>query len=970
MSENPFDTLTSPQKINEIIENVLLITLNPDHTNKQLFLMEQSETRLWTVELIELNLFERIMALSFERGDDNKIVIYLYNSFLRLKHENKKGKSDVCDVLSSLIFRNVAVSLKEPELFPEQNICEQFLEIYKDSEIEDPSYRDEFLSSVIKKALEDSDNDMKSNVKEIFFKCFDECMKSIRQSSMITFEKWIMPFLIAFSSDKNNPEMANIFLNYTTPPPGCDGIKYADSLLGQILCLSMTPKNNQGPYEFYDNLQNTNLTSLNNLSASLWNYLKVLHDSLHSLIKGFLVIGGDTKERMLIWLGNAITSNVKRGQIWNTHTSMVLGNFTTAPDSFMIGLAGVLLRLCLPLMKPQLKVLIVDPTFSAVKAEQAAEKQVHMKDIDKETCLIPFEDDEERITATKYNFVTELFFMTQKAIDLSFRVCIEKVIRMNREIQRMQNAYQDAAQGGSNSDIAENIMNALTKQTQQLLCLQNLILEPRNDELLVLFYEATAMWVNLLATKTSINPEDAAKGYAPLTVNEIHLPLVNESSKLLQYIPEMILENIVGYLQFSKIFETQARQNHEAKENFITMILIFMGNSKRAKNPHLRANLAEGLESLLPKESNGYTMDTQLFHQHPHRLQIVENLLNVFVSIEMTGQSVQFEQKFNYRRPMYVIMEFLWKIPEQRECFNALSLDAEIHIDDVEAPIFLRFINVLINDSIFLLDESLSNLQQIRELEEARDNGKWDSLPNNERQQNAQNLQMLGNLARFDNILGRDTINILKLLTSETKGIFCHASMVDRIAAMLNYFLLHLCGPKQKNFKVKNKENFDFDPANTVKQICHLYLNLRESESFCLAVTQDGRSYSPELFKYAEKTLIKIGGGDLITEIIEFSDKVQKIEQRQRENDEALVNPPDEFLDPILSILMKDPVILPSSKVTVDRSTISRHLLSDQSDPFNRSPLSMDQVIPDTELKKKIEYWIKERLQNYNETKN
>lgn len=550
----------------------------------------------------------------------------------------------------------------------------------------------------------------------------------------------------------------------------------------------------------------------------------MLHDSLHVFVKGFLVIGGETRDRALIWLGQAITSNAKRGQIWNNHQSMILGNFTTAPDSFMIGLAGVLLRLCLPLMKPQLKVLIVDPTFCAVKADELSEKQIHISDFEKETCLIPMEENAIRITANKFNFVTEIFFMTQKAIDLSFRVCIEKVTRMNREIHRLQSAYQDSMQGGGNADATENIMNMLTKQSQQLLCLQNLILERKNDELLLNFYEATAIWMNQLALKSDLDPADCEKGFAPQVVESVNLPLANETSKYLQYVPEMVLENIIGYLQFSKHFETQARQNHETKEHFITTILIFMGSSKRAKNPHLRANLAEGLESLLPKETNGFTLDAQLFHKHPHRLQIVENLLNVFVSIEMTGQSVQFEQKFNYRRPMYAIMDYLWKIPEQRECFAKLSLEAEIHIDDVEAPIFLRFINVLINDSIFLLDESLTNLQQIREMEEARDNNKWDSLPPNERQQNiqvrnlffvithyvqsytnhsiTQNLQQLGMLARFDNILGRDTINILKLLTSETKGIFCHASMVDRIASMLNYFLLHLCGPKQKNFKV------------------------------------------------------------------------------------------------------------------------------------------------------------------------
>lgn len=34
---------------------------------------------------------------------------------------------------------------------------------------------------------------------------------------------------------------------------------------------------------------------------------------------------------------------------------------------------------------------------------------------------------------------------------------------------------------------------------------------------------------------------------------------------------------------------------------------------------------------------------------------------------------------------------------------------------------------------------------------------------------------------------------------------------------------------------------------------------------------------------------------------------------------------------------------------------------SDQTDPFNRSPLSLDMVTPDVELKSKIEKWIQEK---------
>ena len=44
--------------------------------------------------------------------------------------------------------------------------------------------------------------------------------------------------------------------------------------------------------------------------------------------------------------------------------------------------------------------------------------------------------------------------------------------------------------------------------------------------------------------------------------------------------------------------------------------------------------------------------------------------------------------------------------------------------------------------------------------------------------------------------------------------------------------------------------------------------------------------------------------------------------------------------------LMLDPVVLPSSKQIVDRSTIQSHLLSDPTDPFNRVPLKIEDVLP------------------------
>ena len=54
--------------------------------------------------------------------------------------------------------------------------------------------------------------------------------------------------------------------------------------------------------------------------------------------------------------------------------------------------------------------------------------------------------------------------------------------------------------------------------------------------------------------------------------------------------------------------------------------------------------------------------------------------------------------------------------------------------------------------------------------------------------------------------------------------------------------------------------------------------------------------------------------------------------------------------DPLMYTIMRDPVILPSSKTTIDRSTIKSHLLSDTTDPFNRVPLKLEDVVPSTFL--------------------
>ena len=69
---------------------------------------------------------------------------------------------------------------------------------------------------------------------------------------------------------------------------------------------------------------------------------------------------------------------------------------------------------------------------------------------------------------------------------------------------------------------------------------------------------------------------------------------------------------------------------------------------------------------------------------------------------------------------------------------------------------------------------------------------------------------------------------------------------------------------------------------------------------------------------------------------------------------------PEEFCDEITAEIMSDPVRLPSGKV-VDRPTIARHLLSDETDPFNRQRCTLEMCIEDVELRERIQAFRKER---------
>ncbi|POW17302.1 hypothetical protein PSTT_00678 [Puccinia striiformis] len=126
-------------------------------------------------------------------------------------------------------------------------------------------------------------------------------------------------------------------------------------------------------------------------------------------------------------------------------------------------------------------------------------------------------------------------------------------------------------------------------------------------------------------------------------------------------------------------------------------------------------------------------------------------------------------------------------------------------------------------------------------------------------------------------------------------------------------------------------------PRNWTTIPADLYLNLWDQGPFHEAIANDGRSYTKELFERANQITCKsnLKSTDQLDKLSKLVKKVEELRQSEANEELELSEIPEEFLDLLMCTLMKEPVILPTSKTTVNLSTIKQHFLSDATDPFN-----------------------------------
>lgn len=146
---------------------------------------------------------------------------------------------------------------------------------------------------------------------------------------------------------------------------------------------------------------------------------------------------------------------------------------------------------------------------------------------------------------------------------------------------------------------------------------------------------------------------------------------------------------------------------------------------------------------------------------------------------------------------------------------------------------------------------------------------------------------------------------------------------------------------------MKEPERYHFRPRELLAKLMQVYVNMWPQAEFVRAVTQDPRAFKPAVLRRAATLTSN-------TALLSHLDHLHTLSKAEEEE----MDVPEEFLDQLMFTVMEDPVMLPSSRAIVDRGTIVAHLLNNETDPFNRAHLTLDQLVPLPELKEKIKKYL------------
>ena len=625
------------------------------------------------------------------------------------------------------------------------------------------------------------------------------------------------------------------------------------------------------------------------------------------------------RAQVILWLTDALLVNAKADAIEKDTTKI-------SSEELLYNLSVVLLKLCDPFVSKPEKAALIDPGFVTSPKSHGG-----VYDLAGDNALTRLGDNISH-SGDGYNpknsFIPLCFFFCSRALALSIVPSMANYERMASHVNNTAWRIRQA-----NGDI---YTDRRFNRVLQFQCAMGIVVKsPTYASDVFRFYNAVA-------------------GF-----------LLRLDSDQLKTMPEHMVSDACAVLDFASGHTVGLLSGIDFGNSFrLTVKLLSKDCAKLVRNYNLRASLGDILHNIfLPQEDSSRrnqipesVICDPLSGGRPYLVSdkmcqdtLAPSLLLLYGEVETTG----FYEKSQHRVKIAALLKYLWDSPEHKPAFRKIAEDQES---------FITFANGIINDMNDKFAGIMEKLPAIRTVQLQMANPQeWAAISEEEREtileRHEENERGVENtLSLCDTVL-----KMLGFLNTDKaiRDMFLLPDMCPRLANMLLFVLTKLVGSRGLDLKVDNPEKYNFRPKEMLQNVCVVFSSFADAGTFQAACAKSGY-YTPDLLSKSVKTCRKLGllVGESMELFEKLEGKVEEVAKSLGDDEEIYEDAPDEFLDPLMSEFMIDPVILPTSNTVVDRATIQQHLLNDPTDPFNRKPLSIDDVVPAEELKKKMKVWL------------
>jgi len=786
-----------------------------------------------------------------------------------------------------------------------------------------------------------------------------------------------------------NPQMAhsttptrgNMFAPPVLETNGVGGCHIEhNTLLGRILRIGAS---SQDP-KVFELFKDSWKSPANVVEANIVKLRQIMNNvqgQASDMILCLLKAGPQAKENTMKWIYQALYCNVEAEK--DRPSPLIASS-----QAFLFNFAGTLLRIAKPIISDPKKLAKVDWNFIRwmPSKETLGSNESKFLFPSASTRLMTSGSDhqgEEAVsesfalepdTTTEFTFISQSFFCALRVLHLG---AVQECIRYPHILRALHRLSAGFEVGDMNS-----LHHLSLKCTMDASLVMSDLM---NDVALFIPACASSLLSQLQADASATMP--GLQRLPSGQVKEMSWTVPQSSAaeehvKLLCRVPEHVVDDLMELLLFISKSNPKSL-SIVSLTPVLELILYLMRRPWGVTSPHLRAKLGQVVYFVFtPPASRGSDQNRfQIEHyrttsvnngqssgamtEGPHH-QLLESypeaqaflapaLLLLYGDVESTG----FYEILSHRRCIMVVLKHLWTLSSHRAAFRAISMD-KIY--------FISFANGLLNETNSLVGSVMDTLAEIRVTQlEMQNTVQWAALSEEARKEKMEKHEQNENEVRAKSDLCIETIHMLNYLTSEEDESLRLPFLVDEILPRFSSMLLNvvrlLVGPKGLAIKVDNMESYNFNPKNLLKEICVIMTHFDSYEVFVASLAADGFIADSEGKILLSKALSTVQKLHLLTpmEVSKMSDLVNKViaaRENYKDIDSLTDDAPENYLDPLMATIMRDPVLLPTSGNIVDRATITTQLLQTSIDPFNRKPLTIAQVVPQDDLREEISAWL------------